>query len=231
MREGVSPSRRPLALALALSSAGFLGLAVSDVLEPLSIAAGIPPTRVGILNVFVAGMAIVLSIWAAVLVRQTAATDWSPWIFALRAYAAEHGQQIQARTDGLHFDALRDHQRYHIHVDPDGLMEVLWARPAQQGLAMVRVDERPGFAERWFVLPGGKGWELLAEVPVAARAIQEDAHLGHLVDRFFMREQAMHVLHDLTGLHVLSRTPVAHVVEQRLREAVEIARLLRIANG
>lgn len=206
-------------------------MAVSGVLEPLSIAAGIPADRVAIPNMVVAGMAIVLSIWAAVLVRQTAETDWSPWILALRAYAAEQGQQIQARGDGLHFDALREHQRYHVHVNPDGLTEILSERPARQGLALVRRDERPAYAERWFVLPGGKGWDLLAEVPVAARAIQEDPHLGHLADRFFMREHALYILHDITGLHVTSTTPPAGVIEQRLREAVEIARLLRKANG
>lgn len=157
------------------------------------------------------------------------------WEVALGALAAENGQRVRAlgpREVG--FDALLGSRRYQVRIDvaPRGHLRLVDPTPARQGVAFGRPpDPRRAPAADWRIVGGGRGWVLYAEVPVAARGLLDDPVLGHLLDRFFARPEALYVRHDLQGLILETRAIAAGEAERLLREWLEIANRLRTANA
>lgn len=157
------------------------------------------------------------------------------WEVALGALAAENGQRVRPlgpREVG--FDALIGSRRFQVRIDvaPRGHLRLVDPTPARQGVAFGRPpDPRRAPAADWRIVGGGRGWVLYAEVPVAARGLLDDPVLGHLLDRYFARPEALYIRHDLQGLILETRSIAAGEAERLLREWLEIANRLRTANA
>lgn len=164
-----------------------------------------------------------------------AAERWREYLTALNRLAAENGQTIHVdRRTGLEFLAYRDGQRIHVHVTegPPAALRVRGIVPGRQVLSFVRNEEAvPDPTGRSVSVGGGKGWQLHAELPAIARTLLNDVVMVSMMDRFFAHTESRAIVHDASGVEVVTSLPTFDQAERRARQAIDIVSYLRRVNG
>lgn len=164
-----------------------------------------------------------------------AAERWRPYVGAMTRLAAEHGQRIRVdRNNGLEFLAFRDGQRIHVRATdgPPPSLAVKGIIPGRQTLTFVRTeDNQPDPTGRTALVGGGRGWQLRAELPAIARSLLGDVVMISMMDRFFSHTESTSIVHDASGIEVVSALPSFDQAERRTRQAIDIVSYLRRVNG
>jgi len=160
---------------------------------------------------------------------------WKAYLPSLSRLAAENGQTVGLdRRSGLEFLAFRDGQRIYVraHQDPEPSLVIHGTIAGRQSLTFVRTeDAQKPTANRSTVVGGGRGWQLRAELPAIARTLLNDVVMVSMMDRFFAHTETVGIVHDGSGIEVVSALPTPDQVERRARQALDIVSYLRRVNG